>query len=212
MFLTHGGMLLMVNSVFSSLPSFFRSVVKVPIEILNQIDHYRRHYLWCGGDLNAKKPPLAAWKLGCKPKKKGGLGVIKLRLHNYVLLMKNLDKFFSKADLPWVNLIWSQYYGNGQVSRNSRKCSFWWRSILRLLNNFRGIAEADFGKGDTILFWHDLWNGQVCKASFPHLHSFAKSDSVTICSVLQMESFYDHFQLPLSEIAFEQFCELSMLL
>jgi hypothetical protein len=29
--------------------------------------------------LNAKKPPLAAWKLVCKPKKKGGLHVIKLR-------------------------------------------------------------------------------------------------------------------------------------
>jgi hypothetical protein len=51
----------------------------------------------------------------CKPKKRGVLGVIKLRLQNEALLMKNLDKFFSKADLPWVNLVWSQYYGNGRV-------------------------------------------------------------------------------------------------
>jgi hypothetical protein len=51
--------------------------------------------VWRGGDLNAKKPPLAAWKLVCKPKKKGGLGVIKLQLQNDALLMKNLDKFFS---------------------------------------------------------------------------------------------------------------------
>jgi hypothetical protein len=51
----------------------------------------------------------------CKPKKKGVLGVIKLRLQNEALLMKNLDKFFSKADLPWVNLVWSQYYENGRV-------------------------------------------------------------------------------------------------
>jgi hypothetical protein len=29
----------------------------------------------------------------------GGLGVINLRLQNDVLLMKNLDKFFNKADL-----------------------------------------------------------------------------------------------------------------
>jgi hypothetical protein len=78
MFLTQGGKLLMVNSVLSSLPTFYMSVVKVPIEILNQIDRYRWHCLWRGGDLNAKKPPLAAWKLVCKPKKKGGLGVIKL--------------------------------------------------------------------------------------------------------------------------------------
>jgi hypothetical protein len=27
------------------------------------------------------------------------------------------------------------------------------------LNNFKAIAKADFGSEDTILFWHDLWNG-----------------------------------------------------
>jgi hypothetical protein len=48
-----------------------------------------------GGDVNAKKPPLATWKLVTKPKSKGDLGVIKLRLQNDVLLMKNLHKFFN---------------------------------------------------------------------------------------------------------------------
>jgi hypothetical protein len=33
----------MVNSVLSSLPTFFMSAIKVPIDILNQIDWYRRH-------------------------------------------------------------------------------------------------------------------------------------------------------------------------
>jgi hypothetical protein len=60
MFLTQGGKLLMVNSVLSSLPTFFMCVIKVPIDILNQIDRYHRHCLWRGEDLNAKKPPLAA--------------------------------------------------------------------------------------------------------------------------------------------------------
>jgi hypothetical protein len=60
MFLTRGGKLLMVNSVLSSLPTFFMSTIKVPIEVLNEIDRYRRHCLWRGGDLNSKKPPLAA--------------------------------------------------------------------------------------------------------------------------------------------------------
>jgi hypothetical protein len=34
-----------------------------------------------------------------KPKSKGGLGVIKLRLQNDALLMKNLHNFFNKEDL-----------------------------------------------------------------------------------------------------------------
>jgi hypothetical protein len=74
--------------------------IKVPIDILNQVNKYRRHCLWAGGDIHAKKKPLAAWKLVTRPKSKGGLGVIKLRIQNEALLMKNLDKFFSKADLP----------------------------------------------------------------------------------------------------------------
>jgi hypothetical protein len=83
---------------------------------------------------------------------------------------------------------------------------------MKLLNSFKGIPKAEFGKGDTILFWHDLWNGQLMKISFPQLHSFAKNDAITISSVLQMESFEKHFNLPLSEIAFDQFCELIVLL
>jgi hypothetical protein len=50
----------MVNSVLSSLPIFYMCSVKVPIGILNQVEKYRRHCLWRGGDLNDKKPPLAA--------------------------------------------------------------------------------------------------------------------------------------------------------
>jgi hypothetical protein len=212
MFLTQGGKLHMVKSVLSSLPTFFMSTLKVPIVIINQIDCYRRHCLWRGGDLNAKKPPLAAWKMVCKPKRKRGLGVIKLRLQNDALLLKNLDKFFSRDNLPWVNLIWSQYYNNGHILGNSKKGSFWWRSILKLLTSYKGLAKADYGNGETILFWHDLWNVHVMKASFPHLHSFAKSDVITVISVLQLEHFQDHFNLPLSEIAFEQFCEVSMII
>jgi hypothetical protein len=70
MFLTQGGKLLMVNSVLSSLTTFYLCSIKVTIEVLNQIDKYRRHCLWRGGDVNDKKPPLASWKLVCKPKKK----------------------------------------------------------------------------------------------------------------------------------------------
>jgi hypothetical protein len=81
-----------------------------------------------------------------------------------------------------------------------------------LLTSYKGLAKADYGNGETILFWHDLWNGRVMKASFPHLHSFAKSDAITINFVLQLEHFQDHFNLPLSEIAFEQFCEVSMII
>jgi hypothetical protein len=35
-----------------------------------------------------------------KPKEKGGLGVINLRLQNDALLMKHLHKFYNKVEVP----------------------------------------------------------------------------------------------------------------
>jgi hypothetical protein len=82
----------------------------------------------------------------------GGLGVIKLRVQNETLLLKNLHKFFNKAYLPWVHLIWTQYYSNGKVPTNASKGSSWWRNILRLLDQYKGIAQGIVGSGETILF------------------------------------------------------------
>jgi hypothetical protein len=195
---------------------------------------------------------LAAWKLFCKPKKKGGLGIIKLHLQNDALLMKiwiifflkqiflglnwsgpsvmqmvvylaaqrkalfggevNLDNFFSKADLPWVKLVWSQCYANGRLPGSTKKSSFWWRSILKLPDTFKGFAGAKYGTGDTILFWHDVWNHQVLKVFFPRLHSFAKDDSISLSVVMQSDNFGNLFHLPLSEVAYDQYCELTMIL
>jgi hypothetical protein len=51
------------------------------------------------GDVNAKKPPLAAWKLVTRPKMKGGSGIIRLILQNDALLMKNCTDSIPKASL-----------------------------------------------------------------------------------------------------------------
>jgi hypothetical protein len=103
--MSQGSKLQLVYSMLSSLPTFYMCSIKMPVDILNQIDKYRRHCLWRGSDLNARKPPLVARKLVTRPKRKGGLGVIRLRVHNDALLMKYLHKFYSKDDLPSVQLV-----------------------------------------------------------------------------------------------------------
>jgi hypothetical protein len=114
----------MVNSMLYSLPTFYMCSIKVLVSILEQIDKYRSHCLWRGGDMDSKKPPLAVWTMVTKPKLKGGLVVINFRLKNEVLLMKNLHKFFNKDDLPWVKLLWSKYYSNGKLPCQTKKGSF----------------------------------------------------------------------------------------
>jgi hypothetical protein len=108
--------------------------------------------------LNGKKPALEAWKLVTKPKMKGGLGVIRLRLQNEALLLKNLHKFFTKANIPWVKLLLTKYYSNGKVPGHVMKGSF------------KGIAQAQVGSSDSILFWKDMWNGRVLYNFLSYFH------------------------------------------
>jgi hypothetical protein len=75
--------------------------------------------------MNAKKPPLPVWKLASRPKRNGGLGIINLANQNDSLLLKNLHKFYNRMDIPWVNMIWENYYRNGAVPGPRPKGSFW---------------------------------------------------------------------------------------
>jgi hypothetical protein len=97
-----------------------------------------------------------------KPKRKRGLAIINLRAQNMALLLKHLDKFYNRADIPWVNLIWNTYYSEGEIPHASReKGSFWWRDVLKLVDWFRGIAKCKVGDGTTVLFWEDIWNDHL---------------------------------------------------
>jgi hypothetical protein len=103
--LTQAGKLQLVNSVISSLPTFFMCSVQVPVAVHEYVDRARRHCMWRNSETNAKSKPMVAWNKCTRSKMKGGLGIVNLRNQNMVLLLKFLDKFYNKRDIPWVNLI-----------------------------------------------------------------------------------------------------------
>ena len=151
-FLSEAGRLQLTNAVLTALPTFSMCTFLLPTTVIKQIDKFRKHCLWRGSNINRKKPPKAAWDLVCDSKENGGLGVIKLQTQNETLLLKHFHKFFNRLDIPWVNLIWHQHYGNGFKHIQSRKCSFWWRDILKLLDKYKGIASAKIIDGSTCFF------------------------------------------------------------
>jgi hypothetical protein len=93
----------------------------------------RKNCLWRGREFRAKGYNLAAWSLIRRPKAKGGLGVINLSLQNDALLLKQLDKFYRKADIQWVSLMWQRYYVDSIPHLTREKGSFWWRDISGLI-------------------------------------------------------------------------------
>jgi len=138
--LNHAGRLQITNVVLSALPTFYMCTLEISKAVIKQIDTFRKNCLWRASNVNGRTQPKAAWKLVCRPKVEGGLGIINLEDHNQALLMKSLDKFFNMADIPWVNMIWEKHYKNGKLPSEVKKGSFWWRDILKLLTKFKQLA------------------------------------------------------------------------
>lgn len=77
-FLSYGDKLTLVNSVLLAMPTYYMCSLQLPVAVIENIDRVRRHFRWRGKDLTSTKKSLAAWGKVCRPKKKGGLGVIDL--------------------------------------------------------------------------------------------------------------------------------------
>jgi hypothetical protein len=84
------------------------------------------------------------------------------------LLLKHLNKFYNKKNIPWVNLVWNTYYPNGEMPHVLMdKNSIWWKDLLKLCDRFRGIAKCTMGNGTMVMFLSDVWNDQLLQHKFP---------------------------------------------
>lgn len=100
-FLAYGGRLRYLNSALSSLPIFFLCSLSPPLGILKQLERIQRQCLW-RWKRDEPAPSLAVWKLICRSKKKGGLGIMNLGVQNVALLLKHVNKFYNKVNVHWV--------------------------------------------------------------------------------------------------------------
>ena len=207
--LSHSGRLEMVNSAITPITTYAMSTIKLPQGVIENIDRARKQCLWRGNSEKKKGGNLVAWETVMLSKEKGGLGIINLRLQNDALLMKHLSKFYNRADLPWVRMVWTRYYTN-RVPHAAREVgSFWWKDILRLNLLFRGIAKCTIGNGQSVCFWGDIWmNDQIIATKYPRLASFAKSEEISVYAVMQAEDLDSLFMLPFSNEAYAEFVSL----
>jgi hypothetical protein len=151
-FLSQGDRLQLINSALASMPLHFLCSLQLQVGFTNQMDRILRQCLWRDNVDGSPKPSLAAWEIICMPKDKGGLGVVNFQKQNAALLIKHLDKFYNHSDIPWVHLLWSAHYVD-KVPHAKNLCgSFWWRDVLKLVDNFRGVSMLKHGKGNTFYF------------------------------------------------------------
>jgi hypothetical protein len=95
-FLAYGERLQLIRSCLSSMPIFFLCSLDIPPGIIKQLNRIIRHCLWSDRKSDSKGKSLAAWDMICKPREKGGLGILDFKKQNEALLMKHLHKFYNK--------------------------------------------------------------------------------------------------------------------
>ena len=187
--------------------------LKILVQLIKQIDIYRKHCLWSKGDINRRGGCLIAQETACKPKNQGGLGIIDIKSQNSALLMKFLDKFYNEAEIPWVSLTWSKFYSNSQTPPQSRSPigSFWWKDIMTLFDKFRDLAICNPSNGRIVLFQADKWSDQSLQELYPQLLSSTKKKKCSIRFFLNQDV-SKIFSLPLSTQATNQLEEVQTLI
>ena len=175
------------------------STFKLQAGVIENIDRARKQCLWRGNSQTSKGGNLAAWQMVIQPKAKGGLGIVDLKIQNDGLLIKQLHKFYTRKEVPWVHLIWDSYY-QGRVPHAVRSIgSFWWKDVLKLFSLYKSLVACKVGDGSSTLLWSDIWLQQPISLMFPRLTSFALDWNSSIKDIRDAPVLASIFFLPLSE-------------
>ena len=96
LFLSKGGKVTLIKSTLSSLPTYFLSLLPIPVKVANSMEKIHRDFLWSG--IDAPKVPLVEWAKVCMLVQNGGLGIRRLKRFNSALLGKWLWRYGTKRD------------------------------------------------------------------------------------------------------------------
>ena len=91
-FLSNGGRLTLIEVVLSAIPTYFLSLFRMLLKVINEIEKMMRNFLWKGVD-GVGGDHLVKWKLVARAKIKGGLGIGRIKEKNKALLFKWLWRF-----------------------------------------------------------------------------------------------------------------------
>ncbi|GKD03414.1 hypothetical protein Tco_1178388 [Tanacetum coccineum] len=127
--------------------------------VVKEIDKVMKSFLWDSrGNSNGRAK--IAWKVVCRPKDQGGLGIKPLGEWNEVLLMKNIWKIVEQKQTLWVQWV-------NRVKLKGRSVwdididvndSWGWKKLMELRSKIKPHVFYNIGNGKTTSEWYDRWN------------------------------------------------------
>lgn len=159
------GRLTLINSVLTSITTFYLTMFAPSKWIIKRIDKLRRNFLWKGEEEASGGHCAVNWNQVCSPKKFGGLGIKSLALYSRSLRLRWAWYTRKSPSRPWVG--------------SQLPCS---KIDLQLFNASTTIRLGD---GKCAQFWNSAWlNGASPKDIAPNLFSLARRKNATVENAL----------------------------
>ncbi|KAL9995937.1 putative RNA-directed DNA polymerase [Helianthus debilis subsp. tardiflorus] len=181
--LSYGGRITLLKSVLNSLPTYFFSLYKAPVKVLEILERLRRVFFWGGSDVDSHMSWMA-WEKVIAPIEYGGLGFGSLRDSNLAMLSKWWWRFKTEKDGLWRRVVWAIHHNNRSWAPIPAKISLAgpWKQIVGIRGSLIQFGidlpcsiRCKVGCGLKVSFWLDLWIGyQPLYMSFPLLFALEK--------------------------------------
>ncbi|KAK9724727.1 hypothetical protein RND81_05G094900 [Saponaria officinalis] len=163
---SYAGRVIIIKSVLMSLHCYWAQIFILPKTVLNKIEALCRSFLW-HGSVASDGPALVSWEKVCRPRKHGGLGLVRLQQWNVASLGKYVWWIQKKADHLWVRWVhaiylkkisWEQYVpGTGT--------SWGWRKICWVKHQLENVMGGYAGTGYSV---KDVYSRLVDEGSKIH--------------------------------------------
>ncbi|GJY04819.1 RNA-directed DNA polymerase, eukaryota, reverse transcriptase zinc-binding domain protein [Tanacetum coccineum] len=102
--LSYAGRLQLIASILASMHIYWASVFLILKTNVREIEKALKGFLSCQGDMK-KGTAKVSWKVICRPKSQGGLGIKSLGPRNEALLCKHLWNVITQKDSLWVKWV-----------------------------------------------------------------------------------------------------------
>lgn len=159
--LSRRGRLTLINSVLTSITTYYLTMFAPSKWIIKRIDKLRRSFLWRGDEVASGAHCAINWQRLCSPKKYGGLGIKNLTAYSRALRLRWAWHSWKSPNRPWVG--------------SSLPCS---KQDLAL---FHASTTITLGNGHTAKFWSSRWlNGEAPESLTPSLFKLARRKNLSV--------------------------------
>ena len=212
-----GGRLTLINSILTTIPIYYLSVLHLLKRVELEIDRIRRRFLWKNQTSSHSGYYLARWRNICRSRAQDGLGIINLSNFNLALKCKHLWNLVGSVQrIKWPSLVLKRYCalnnlgallnmapnGASPISKELKRCF----PIVNMLSSF------SLRNGKNIILWENKWLADLAlKNAWPFLYTIARKKK---CSIETMFLNYSDRQLEIFAVnidslnTFHSSCEL----